>query len=654
MTTMQVEPPTPFAFPSSFEDFFNMDLVSTQSAAASSPASSPRSPLPQTPPQPPPNSAFATYDPAMGMGFDSAGFSTGELNMGMFLDDELAFAKLPAAASPYDFLGAFNALADTASSSSAGGSVHTMSPQDSFLHTDSPQFAIDPALVDAASPEHADDEDEHSEPEPAPAPEKIAPVKVGGKGKARKGTVAGGGIRKAAIPEKEREKDWELLTRAPGEAKVEDRESDDWRPSPEEYKKMSSKEKRQLRNKISARNFRVRRKEYISTLEADISERDALISAIRSELGSSQSENMALRQEIDALKKNILSNRAPSSPTTTSPTTAAPTTTSPTTASAPTPPRSPLPTPNTQKDVPAAGARPFWGGVAGGLGMGYTPVHTTWVPPLSLASGVGSAVLSRKGVGREQENINPHLNRAPSPPIVSPSMFVQATPAKPKPSPIQSGVQGVGAPGGFDAFADMNPFTLKTLDAYRMQLWGKMAAQGHAFQLQQQQQQQLQQLQAQQQQQQLGGLAQAMRPAFFRDASKAPSTAAATSAPAPAQGQAAPRQQEALLAAMASQTLLKKLGGAFWDAFSGAPSSSTSTPTSAGTKAWDAEKVRKVLEGRAVVRVVDVDAPVPSAKKPDVAQVVPAKKTEAAKERCCPTVAEILEESMRSLTISKK
>jgi hypothetical protein len=40
----------------------------------------------------------------------------------------------------------------------------------------------------------------------------------------------------------------------------EEEKDDDWRPSPEEYKKLSSKEKRQLRNKISARNFRVRRK----------------------------------------------------------------------------------------------------------------------------------------------------------------------------------------------------------------------------------------------------------------------------------------------------------------------------------------------------------------------------------------------------------
>ncbi|PIL28211.1 hypothetical protein GSI_09623 [Ganoderma sinense ZZ0214-1] len=36
-------------------------------------------------------------------------------------------------------------------------------------------------------------------------------------------------------------------------------DNDDWRPAPEEYKKMSSKGKRQLRNKISARNFRVGR-----------------------------------------------------------------------------------------------------------------------------------------------------------------------------------------------------------------------------------------------------------------------------------------------------------------------------------------------------------------------------------------------------------
>ena len=85
---------------------------------------------------------------------------------------------------------------------------------------------------------------------------------------------------------------------------------------------MNSKEKRQLENKISARNFRVRRflcfsktsciiltftlTECISSLEANIASRDSIIFAIRSELGSSKSENIALCQEIAAFKKTLL------------------------------------------------------------------------------------------------------------------------------------------------------------------------------------------------------------------------------------------------------------------------------------------------------------------------------------------------------------
>lgn len=62
----------------------------------------------------------------------------------------------------------------------------------------------------------------------------------------------------------------------------------DWgdRPSKEEYEKLSSKEKRQLRNKISARNFRHRRKAHIDTLEAEINEKDATISVLREEVGT--------------------------------------------------------------------------------------------------------------------------------------------------------------------------------------------------------------------------------------------------------------------------------------------------------------------------------------------------------------------------------
>ena len=83
----------------------------------------------------------------------------------------------------------------------------------------------------------------------------VPAMKVGGKGKAnRKGTVREGGIvKRSASVEKKENKPANMLSTT-------SLDPDDWRPTPEEYKKMSSKEKRQLRNKISARNFRVRRK----------------------------------------------------------------------------------------------------------------------------------------------------------------------------------------------------------------------------------------------------------------------------------------------------------------------------------------------------------------------------------------------------------
>jgi len=256
--------------------------------------------------------------------------------LNMYLDDDYSTNKpmmmmgAGANAPPYDFLGAFDAITTSASSSSASSHSHSTgnSPNAfSMVTGESPLLSIDPALVgtpSSSSPENEndndfgehDDEDEGGEAdgdeEADTVPEMITPIKVGGKGKARKGTVASGGInKKSSLGKENKETPTSLGVGGAGMGgnKVEDRDSDDWRPSPEEYKKMSSKEKRQLRNKISARNFRVRRKEYISTLEADISERDALISAIRSELGSSKSENVTLRQDIAALKRSLLTGR---------------------------------------------------------------------------------------------------------------------------------------------------------------------------------------------------------------------------------------------------------------------------------------------------------------------------------------------------------
>ncbi|KAG8710259.1 hypothetical protein FRC08_017409, partial [Ceratobasidium sp. 394] len=121
--------------------------------------------------------------------------------------------------------------------------------------------------------------------------------------------------------------------------------------------------------------------------------------------------------------------------------------------------------------------------------------------------------------------------------------------------------------------------------------------------------------QAQQQAQgQLGGLAKEVRPAFFTgDKSKAPvaekpkaggivdklkATTSASASASTSEKKGATPQQAALFATIASQTLLQRMGSAFWDAFSG-------TGVKAG--AVDTDKVRRVLEGKAVVRVVDVE-----------------------------------------------
>lgn len=171
---------------------------------------------------------------------------------------------------------------------------------------------IDPQLVDTPSAvsDHGEDESDTKEESPvSPAEEEkseadkptitIAPVKVGGHGKARKGTVQSGGVvKKTATSSANKDKENTSFaatsskklsqTKAPGPAistslfttstpgpfltsaassKAESDAGDDdddlphdWRPSPEVFAKMTSKEKRQLRNKISARNFRVRRK----------------------------------------------------------------------------------------------------------------------------------------------------------------------------------------------------------------------------------------------------------------------------------------------------------------------------------------------------------------------------------------------------------
>ncbi|KAG8859538.1 hypothetical protein FRB96_004422 [Tulasnella sp. 330] len=545
-----------------------------------------------------------------------------------------------------------------------------------------------PRAPTASIDEDDEDEDDDEEDED----EDMLPKGKGGKGKKLSGGVSTGGIVKRT---------------GATSCVVRDADSndpDDWRPSPEEYKKLSSKEKRQLRNKISARNFRVRRKEYITTLENQISDRDKLIDAIRDELGAQQLQNSELRQEIDALKKAMLDGRHPH-PVGLPP---------PTPLAALSPPnkkstKSALAKANPNKDVAAAAggsSKGFWGGAHNPMGMGgITPVHSAFSILPDGAANLAS-VLSGKGAGYTistmptpipppmggpgakwlaalQDNINPQLNvhhRGSTTPPSSSSSSGSEGAASPVSSSSGSG-SSLSSPQTppavlpqqqvvqqqqqqqqqWNGYSDINPFTIKTLDSYRLQLWAKMA-QDSAQQAQSQQQQAQVDLQLQQQQMQQqnlfntfysSGLSGGMKPHYFstpaskdvkqekenvvvpkgaplsavlagkaaaslsssssllsptikKEPTTSPLLASSSSLPSVASAQAT------LAATAISHSIVSRMGSAFWDAFS-ASSSSLVAPSSHSvpvpTRNWDMDKVQRVLEGKAVLKVVDVEGP---------------------------------------------
>ncbi|KAG0255535.1 hypothetical protein BG011_005072 [Mortierella polycephala] len=73
-------------------------------------------------------------------------------------------------------------------------------------------------------------------------------------------------------------------------------------PSSTDLKKMTSKERRQLRNKISARNFRVRRKEYIYTLEGQVLQHKTEARHLREAVTLVQEENQRLKDELELVR----------------------------------------------------------------------------------------------------------------------------------------------------------------------------------------------------------------------------------------------------------------------------------------------------------------------------------------------------------------
>jgi bZIP-type transcription factor MBZ1 len=153
----------------------------------------------------------------------------------------------PITDSPWDFFTFPHDSPDSGTTSTSGGL--------------SPPFAIDPQLMvtpatskaasdfgddDSTKDEHGlEEEDDDDDDEGPVAPPTSKPAT---KSKDRKPVVHSGGIQKKVHVSS-------VVKTDPLDSTL-----DDWRPTPDEYQKMSSKEKRQLRNKISARNFRNRRK----------------------------------------------------------------------------------------------------------------------------------------------------------------------------------------------------------------------------------------------------------------------------------------------------------------------------------------------------------------------------------------------------------
>ncbi|KAF9155788.1 hypothetical protein BG015_008599 [Linnemannia schmuckeri] len=76
-------------------------------------------------------------------------------------------------------------------------------------------------------------------------------------------------------------------------------------PSSTDLKKMTSKERRQLRNKISARNFRVRRKEYIYTLEGQVLQHKTEARHLREAVTLMQDENQRLKDELETVRRQL-------------------------------------------------------------------------------------------------------------------------------------------------------------------------------------------------------------------------------------------------------------------------------------------------------------------------------------------------------------
>jgi bZIP-type transcription factor MBZ1 len=300
-------------------------------------------------------------------------------------------------------------------------------------------------------------------------------------------------------------------------------------------------------------------------LEDEVAVRDQQLETYREELTSTKSENSELRKEIERLRQEIMEGRSGGSIFDVPPAEPKAIILAQTNGRATRASKNVAVRPNRNKDLPSSGStRGFWGGSTIG---GTTPVHTTLIPDFDISALSGKPRML-------QENLNPILNSTPA-------SREDATPHLPL---FSSGLDG------------LHNFTLKGLDTDRMQLWSRMAREAGA---------------AQAAREKLSGSPASSLHSSMGSSGYSPQSALSqfsvsplfllspTKAGVAGQKEASntlstPTPSQAVLATSISNTISGKLMGSLWRAF-------------APKQTLDLDKVKRVLEGKAELRVVDVE-----------------------------------------------
>lgn len=213
---------------------------------------------------------------------------------------------------------------------------------------------------------------------------------------------------------------------------------------------------------------------------------------------------------------------------------------------------SPISTFNPRKDLPASTSAllnqmsprsSLWGEGAGG----YTSVHATFMPDLALPSTMQLNI--------PRQNLNPHLN-VPAEPIVK------------TPHPFKSDGNNLG--DSFEAWSSETPFSYRSLEAYRMQLWSRMARDASLAKQ---------------------GVPLDMRPKFLKEPTEIKAAVVAAAAQASTSDQAVPAP---VLSNVISSAISTRLFSAFLSAFQ--------SPTGRGL---DGDRVAAVFTGKAGLKVVN-------------------------------------------------